>query len=138
MSHLADHYIAVIVAIVIAAFFIAVARAGSTKAQIARAKKEGRHRIVEINGRRYHAIRKTETIVRTEKGHGRAILLMVGRQRDPDLVNGRMEFKHRWIKIRSITRSGISKHERWVRSKAWFPDGTKDVDYLLPAAANDA
>lgn len=107
-------------------------RGGSTKAIIQLAQAEGRHRIVEINGQQYHAIRKNEVILRSKSGRARAVLVNVGRDRDPDIVDGKMQLFHRWIKIRSITRKGLSEHERWVRAKGWSRDGEQEIEYHIP------
>lgn len=107
-------------------------RGGSEKTIIQRAQAEGRHRIVDIDRKKFHAIRKTEVILRSKSGKGRAVLVSVGRERDPDMVNGQIEIFPRWIKIRSFTRNGLSDNERWVRAKDWSQEGKQDIEYHIP------
>ncbi|MEW5792638.1 MAG: hypothetical protein ACOY4L_00685 [Pseudomonadota bacterium] len=107
-------------------------RGNSDKAIVQRAKTEGRHRIVEIEGKQFHAISKTEVILRSKSGRARAVLVAVGRERDPVMVNGKMEMRPRWIKIRSFTRRGLSEHERWVSANGWTREGEQEIEYHLP------
>lgn len=107
---------------------------GFTKAEIQRAQSEGRYRVVNIGGREFHAVRKSEIIVRTIAGRGRAVLVQTGRERDPHMVAGKVEMSPRWIKIRSFTRQGLSTNARWVSSSKWLIDGREDVEYHAPKA----
>lgn len=108
------------------------ARGSSKKAIIQRAQAEGRHRIVEINGRQFHAIRKNEIILHSKSGEARAVLVTIGRERDPDMVKGKVQMFHRWIKIRSFTRNGLSDRERWVSAKGWSREGEQEIEYHIP------
>jgi hypothetical protein len=107
-------------------------RGSSNKATVQRAQAEGRHRIVEFDGRKFHAIRKTEIILRSSSGKGRAVLVTVGRERDPNMVNGKVQMVHRWIKIRSFTRKGLSDYERWVQASGWSREGKQEIEYHIP------
>lgn len=105
---------------------------GSKRAIVKRAQAEGRHRFVEIDGRQYHAIRATETILRSPSGRARAVLVAAGRDRDPDMVDGKMILATRWVKLRSIKRGVFSNHERWVRAKGWTVEGREEIEYHMP------
>ncbi len=107
-------------------------RGNSGKAIIQRSKTEGRHRIFEIDGKKFHAIRKEELILRSKSGRARAVLVAIGRERDPDMVGGEIKMFPRWIKIRSFTRQGLSEHERWVSAKGWSREGEQEIEYHLP------
>ena len=113
-------------------FIFGSMRGKSNKAIIKRAQAEGRHRIVEMDGQQFHAIRKAEVILRSTSGRARAVLVEVGRERDPSMVNGKVEMHPRWIKIRSFTRGGLSNHERWTSAKNWLPDGKEEIEYHIP------
>ena len=107
-------------------------RSGSTKAIIQNARATGHYELVEIDGKQYHAIRKKETLLRSSSGKGLGILVSVGRERDPHMVNGEMKMLPRWIQIRSITKKRLSERERWVSSKEWSYYGEKEIYYHIP------
>lgn len=100
---------------------------------ISRAQAEGRYGgLVEIGGKKYHAIKKKETLLRSSSGRGLAILVSVGRERDPDMVKGKVKMLPRWIQIRSVTKKGLSEHKRWVASKGWSYYGEEEIYYHIP------
>lgn len=104
---------------------------GSEKSTIRRAQTEGRYRLIEIDGKKFHAIRKTETILRSKSGRSRAVLVAVGRERDPDMIDGKIQMLPRWIKIRSITSQGLSDRERWVDARGWSHEGEQEIEHLI-------
>ena len=110
----------------------------SKKAIIKRAQKEGRHRIVEIDGEIYHAIKKTEKMLISKSGKGKCLLVATGRERDPHRVDGKTEMMPRWIKIRSITKNGLSDKERWVKNEGWTYHGEENIEYHLPFKSNNS
>jgi len=112
--------------------FLAPLIGGSTQAQIRRAKADGRYIFVEISGKQYHVIRKTESIVRTHTGRGRAVLVNSSRDRDPDMVKGKVVMIPRLLKIRSFTAKGLSARERRVPSTNWVVEGQEEVEYHFP------
>jgi hypothetical protein len=107
-------------------------RSGSTKAIIRQAQADNRYELVNIDGKQYHAIRKKETLLRSSAGRGLAILVSVGRERDPNMVNGKTKMLPRWIKIRSVTKKGLSENERWVSATGWSYYGDKEIYYHIP------
>jgi hypothetical protein len=112
--------------------FFAPLISNSTGALVKRAKAEGRYRIVEIDGRQYHGITKTEVIVASPKGRSRAVLIASSRDRDPDMIDGKVVMVPRRLKIRSITKNGLSERERWVPAKGWTVLGNEGIEYHLP------
>jgi hypothetical protein len=104
----------------------------SKKAMVRRAIAEGKHRVIELEGRKFHGIRKTEIIVCAKSGRGRAVLVMAGWELDPDMVNGKLELRRRWLKVRSLSQRGLSDHEQWVSSKGWKVEGREDIEYVIP------
>ena len=105
---------------------------GSVRAQVRRAKAEGRYRLVNIDGKQYHAIRTTETIVRSKAGKAHAVLVSWSRDRDPHMVDGKMVMINRRIKVRALTGKGLSERERWVPSTDWEVEGEQDIEYHIP------
>lgn len=120
--------------------FIAFAslRAGSIKVQVALAKSQGRHRVITVDGVYYHAIRKTETILQATEGKSRSVLVSAGWERDPYMKDGKVSLRTRWIKIRSITKNGLSNHERWVRADKWRVECKREIEYHLPYRSANA
>jgi len=112
--------------------FLAPFISSSTDASVKRAKAEGRYRIVEINGKQYHGITKTEVIVSSPKGRSRAVLIASSRDRDPEMVDGKVVMVPRLLKIRSMTKNGLSERERWVPAKGWTVAGKEDIEHHLP------
>ena len=129
---------------VIGYFFIAVVfvpyifilllgfRSGSTKAIIRDALAAGRYELVKINGKQYHCIRKKEIILRSPSGRGTAVLVSESRERDPEMVDGRIQLLPRWIQIRPITKKALSEKNRWVLSKGWVHYGEEEIYYHIP------
>lgn len=107
-------------------------RSGSTKVIVRQAQAAGRHELVKIDGKQYHCIKKKETILRSPSGRGTAVLVSVGGERDPDMVDGRIQLLPRWIQIRPITKKALSENNRWVLSKGWVHYGEEEIYYHIP------
>lgn len=73
-----------------------------------------------VDGRRYIVYEKERPLVRNKKSGRQAVLLSVGRERDPDMEGGKLVMKHRWIRILPVgaSKGGIGT-AKWTKGANW-------------------